>query len=70
MFGSSAFEAIRECPCGSGEPSWWAYDAQRIPLCRVCDECEGERLSRYRPEVLSGYTQADMDEDIEPEWPE
>ena len=49
----------------STEPSWWAKDAQGIPLCRVCELCEEEKLSRYRPEILSGYTQADVDEQIE-----
>jgi len=50
--------------------SWWEYDAQGIPLCRVCDKCVDEKLAEYRPEILSGYTQADVDEPIEPdgEW--
>ncbi len=46
-------------------PSWWEYDAQWIPLCRVCELCRKEKLSRYRPEILTGYTQADVDEPIE-----
>jgi len=49
--------------------SWWAHDAQGIPLCRVCGDCEAEKLSGYRPEILKGYTQADVDEPIEPEEP-
>ena len=53
-----------ECP---RHQSWWEYDAQRIPLCRVCDACREEKLSRYRPEILTGYTQYDVDEPIEPE---
>jgi hypothetical protein len=48
-----------------GDGSWWAYDAQGIELCRVCPDCEDEKLSRYRPEILTGYTQADIDEPIE-----
>lgn len=51
----------------STEPSWWARDAQGIELCRVCDRCEREKLSRYRPEILTGYSQADVDEPLEPE---
>ena len=51
----------------SAEFSWWAKDAQGIELCRVCDRCEDEKLARYRPEILSGYTQADVDEPIEEE---
>lgn len=47
--------------------SWWEYDAQGIPLCRVCDKCWKEKLSRYRPEILTGYSQADIDEPIEAE---
>ncbi len=46
--------------------SWWARDAQGIELCRVCATCESAKLARYRPEILSGYTQADVDEQIEP----
>ena len=57
---------MRECPCGSGLPSWWAKDAQGIPLCRVCDKCKAEKLSHYRSKILTGYTQADVDERIEP----
>ena len=59
--------ANRKCPCRSGEPSWWEHDAQGIPLCRVCDACRAKKLERYRPEILTGYTQADVDEPIEPD---
>jgi hypothetical protein len=47
--------------------SWWEYDAQGIPLARVCDRCRKQKLSRYRPEILSGYDQGDVDEPIEAE---
>lgn len=50
-----------------GEPTWWEYDAQGIELCKVCDRCRTAKLSRYRPEILEGYTQLDVDEPIEPE---
>ena len=43
------------------------YDAQGIYLCRTCPKCKKEKLSKYRPEILSGYSQADVDEPIEPE---
>ena len=49
----------------AGEPSWPEYDAQRIYLCRVCDICRDAKLSRYRPEILTGYNQLDVDEPIE-----
>jgi hypothetical protein len=58
---------ITPCSCGSGKSAQWAYDAQGIPLCRVCPECRAEKLSKYRPEILTGYTQADVDEPIEPQ---
>jgi hypothetical protein len=45
--------AIRNCPCGSGKESWWERDARGIPLCRVCTKCKREKLSRYRPDVLT-----------------
>lgn len=49
----------------AGEDSWEEYDAQGIYLCRVCSVCQEAKLSRYRPCILSGYTQADVDEPIE-----
>jgi len=61
--------------CLDGEPSeeysWWEHDAQGIPLCRVCDRCRDEKLRQYRPEILSGYTQDDVNEPIEADepWP-
>ena len=55
---------IRLCPCGSGRESWWAYDARGIELTRVCAKCEREKLSRYRPEVLTNPNYA-ADEPIE-----
>lgn len=56
-----------EDPCAAGHEdyAWWEHDAQGIPLVRVCDRCVDLRLSRYRPEILTGYTQADVDESIE-----
>lgn len=51
----------------SEEPSWWLNDAQGIPLCRVCNSCVKHKSKRYRPEILSGYNQNDVDEPIEEE---
>jgi hypothetical protein len=56
---------MRPCNCGSGLPSWWEYDGQGIPLCRVCEKCQREKLSHYRPAILRPYTQEDVDEPIE-----
>ena len=55
---------MRDCK-HTNENSWWEYDARGIPLARVCDQCEKEVLSRYRPEVLTD-SQYEADEDIEP----
>lgn len=52
-----------------GEYSWWEHDGRGIPLCRVCAKCVEAKLSRYRPEILQPYTQADVIEPIEEdEW--
>lgn len=51
----------------AGEPWWREYDAQGIYLCRVCDVCVKAKLARYRPEILTGYDQSDVNEPIEPE---
>lgn len=54
-------------PHTKNDGSWWENDARGIPLCRVCDECRAAKLSRYRPEILSGYDQNDVNEPIEEE---
>ena len=36
-----------------GGYSWEEYDARGIFLCRVCDECQETKLSRYRRDVLT-----------------
>src|SRR5215467_7414449 len=46
-------EPIRTCSCGSGEVAFWVSDARGIPLVKVCHECRDEKLSHYRPDVLS-----------------
>jgi hypothetical protein len=56
--------AIRLCPCGSGQDSWWEHDARGIPLARVCDACQETKLAKYRPEVLND-PQYEADEDID-----
>jgi hypothetical protein len=45
--------------------SYWVNDAQGISLCRVCSICRSAKLSRYRPEILSGYDQSDVNESID-----
>jgi hypothetical protein len=58
---------IEEHICPPGE-SWPEYDAQNIYLCRVCDACETLKLARYRPCILTGYDQSDVNEPIEGEY--
>src|SRR5579862_1337466 len=60
----------RPCDCGSGLMSRWEVDGQGIPLVRACDKCRKKKLARYRPEILRPYTQADVDEPIEPDEPD
>lgn len=62
-------DALRHHDCReAGLDSWREYDAQGIYLDRVCDLCRDVKLAKYRPEILSGYSQADVDEPIEAEW--
>ena len=51
-----------QCPQYASGPE---YDAKGIYLCRVCPACIEVKLSRYRPEILTGYSQAEVDEPIE-----
>jgi hypothetical protein len=55
-----------KCYCGSGLESTWQYDARGIPLCRTCDKCNEEKMSQYRPEVLTD-SNYECDEQIEPD---
>jgi len=58
-------------PCkmhNTEDGSWWISDAQGIPLCRVCEKCEAAKLMRYRPHILTGYDQSDVDERIEEDY--
>ena len=50
------------------EHSWWEHDAQGIPLARVCNKCIDAVLSTYRPEILTGYNQGDVDEPIDSDY--
>lgn len=63
---------IPECPCGSGEDGHIEYDARGIPLGYMCDKCRAEKLSHFRPEVLTDpdYDAEDLgdDDDIDGVW--
>ena len=66
--GSTTYHEIGKlCDCGSGEVRHGEYDAQNIFLCYCCSYCREKKLSGYRPEILTGYSQEDVVEDIEPE---
>lgn len=54
------------CNCGSGQDSWWQYDARGIELCRTCPKCHKEKMSKYRQDVLVNPSY-ECDEPIEPE---
>jgi hypothetical protein len=43
----------RRCPCGSGERRSMQYDARGIFLCFTCPKCHAQKMSKYRPEVLT-----------------
>jgi hypothetical protein len=45
----------------------WEYDGQGVPLEKCCPVCRQQKLAKYRPEILRPYTQADVDEPIEPD---
>ena len=63
---SRFFDDCRPCPCGSGQPSRWLYDARGIECCRVCDQCEARQAAKYRPEVMNDPNY-EADEPIEEE---
>lgn len=54
-----------ECTCGSGENAEAIYDGYGIYLCRVCDFCRDEKLSKYRSSIFERY---DCDEDIDDDY--
>jgi len=56
----------RNCLCGSDLIPNWEYDGNGIPLCKVCDECRDEQMSKYRVEIVSApYDQSQVDEQID-----
>ena len=57
---------VPKCLCGSGNEPWPLYDARGIYVSLVCESCEEEVRSRYRPEIFddSNY---ECDEQIEPD---
>jgi hypothetical protein len=43
----------RKCSCGSGENRTAVYDARNIFLAYTCSKCRKNKLSKFRPEVLT-----------------
>jgi hypothetical protein len=43
----------KDCSCGSGLERRAKFDARGIFLTYVCDKCEKEKLSHFRPDVLT-----------------
>jgi hypothetical protein len=58
---------LTECPCGSKEFPEAQYDGRGIFLTYTCDKCHKEKMTGFNPVILDYYTQADVDEQIEPE---
>jgi hypothetical protein len=44
---------LKPCHCGSGLERHAEKDARGIFLCYVCEKCRDEKLSHYRPDVLT-----------------
>jgi hypothetical protein len=44
---------LQQCPYGSGEFPDAQHDARGIFLCYTCPKSEAEKLSHYRPDVLT-----------------
>jgi hypothetical protein len=44
---------LQQCWCGSGLWPDANHDARGIFLCYSCDKCHTEKMSHYRPEVLT-----------------
>lgn len=42
---------IYKCPCGSGRPSQWQYDAKGIALFRTCTACHTRKMDSVREDV-------------------
>ena len=59
-------EICPECECGSGLVKEPEYDARGIFLTYACDKCRKQKLSKYRPDVLTDpnyWTDEPIDED-------
>lgn len=57
----------RECSCGSGLIRYDLTDARGIFCGYVCEKCEQEKMSGYRPEIFTDSSY-EADELIEEEY--
>lgn len=57
----------RPCECGSGLYPSALLDGHGIFLTFACERCRKEKLSHFRPDIMSRYG---CDEPIEPDEPE
>jgi hypothetical protein len=58
---------LKPCHCGSGLEREARYDARGIFLTYVCEKCEKEKLSQFRPEVLVDPNYDLMGEELDDE---
>jgi hypothetical protein len=58
---------IIKCTCGSNLDRYAIHDARNIFLTFACEQCEKEKLSHYRPDVLTDphYPAPDLGDDEE-----
>lgn len=57
-----ANERYKLCNCGSGLQEYPLYDGHNCFLTYACAKCETEKLSHFRPDIMSHY---ECDEAIE-----
>jgi hypothetical protein len=43
------------CTCGSEKHHRNLYDGYGIYLCKVCDDCEHNKLNNYRSDIMDRY---------------
>ena len=60
-------EQLRTHDCG--DMGWASFDSKGIYLTRVCSLCITVKHRQFRDVIHTGYSQADVDETIEPEAP-
>lgn len=55
----------QECACGSGHYRFPLYDGHGIFMTYVCDDCEKEKVAKFRPDIFERYQ---TDEQIEADY--